>query len=88
MSDPNDATPQTTPQRTPQTPDELRADIERTRAELADTVESLTARLDVKARAQARADELAHDPRARAVGIGIAVAAALTVALVIWRRRR
>ncbi|WGL53163.1 DUF3618 domain-containing protein [Nocardioides sp. BP30] len=73
---------------TPQTPEELRADIERTRAELADTVGALTERLDVKGRAQARADELAHDPRARGVGVGLAVAAVLTVAFIVWRKRR
>lgn len=73
---------------TPQDPDQLRADIERTRAELADTVDALTERLDVKSRAQARVEEIAHDPRARNVGIGVAVAAAAAIALMVWRKRR
>jgi hypothetical protein len=80
MSEPTDPTPLT--------PDEVRADIERTRAELAQTVSALTERLDVKARARARADELARDPRTRTVTIGVAVAAALAVALIVWRSRR
>jgi hypothetical protein len=39
------------------TPDEIKADIEQTRAQLADTVDALTDRLDVKARATERAHE-------------------------------
>jgi ElaB/YqjD/DUF883 family membrane-anchored ribosome-binding protein len=84
---------------TPQSPDALRADIERTRAELADTVDALTARLDVKSRAQARAEELAHDARTRAeelahdsraqaIGVGAAILALATVALMLWRKHR
>lgn len=38
-------------------PDELRREIERTRHELGDTVEELAGKMDVKARARARADE-------------------------------
>ncbi|MDT4892414.1 MAG: hypothetical protein QOE97_1449 [Pseudonocardiales bacterium] len=37
----------------------IQADIERTRAELADTVDALAAKLDVKAQAKQRAHELA-----------------------------
>jgi ElaB/YqjD/DUF883 family membrane-anchored ribosome-binding protein len=37
--------------------DELRADIEHTRAELGETVQALAARVDVKARLQETADE-------------------------------
>jgi len=72
----------------PQNAEELRADIERTRAELADTVDALTGRLDVKARAQARAEEIAHDPRSRNIGIGVALAAVAVVALMVWRKKR
>ncbi|MFF1276250.1 DUF3618 domain-containing protein [Streptomyces marokkonensis] len=39
-------------------PDELRRQIERTRHELGDTVEELAAKMDVKGRAKARADDL------------------------------
>jgi len=81
MTDPRDNA-------TPHSSDELRADIERTRVELANTVDALTDRLDVKARAEARAEEIIRDPRSRNVGIGIAVAAVAVVAVVIWRKKR
>jgi hypothetical protein len=38
-------------------PDQIKADIERTRAELADTVDALTTKLDVKSQAKQRAAE-------------------------------
>ncbi|MGA4986412.1 DUF3618 domain-containing protein [Streptomyces cellulosae] len=48
-------------------PDELRREIERTRHELGDTVEELAGKMDVKARARARADEFKD--RAGAMGV-------------------
>jgi len=39
------------------TPDDIQADIEQTRAELGETVEALTAKLDVKSRAKAKIGE-------------------------------
>jgi len=47
--------------------DELRADVERTREELAQTVDALGARLDVKARARARVAETRRQAGALAV---------------------
>lgn len=41
-----------TPPAPPSTPDEIRADIQRTRAELGDTVQALAAKADVKTRAR------------------------------------
>jgi len=73
---------------TPQSAEALRADIERTRTELAGTVDALSQRLDVKARAQARAEEIVHDPRSTYVGIGAAVAAVAVIALIVWRKKR
>lgn len=46
---------------TPASPEELRADIERTREQLGDTVEALVAKTDVKARAVQRGSSLARD---------------------------
>ncbi len=69
---------------------EIEADIARTREELADTVDELAARLDVKARAKARVQELRSlaGPEVRsAAGILAAVIVASAVVL-IWRRRR
>lgn len=42
----------------PTTPEELRADIEAARTELADTVDALTAKLDVKGRASDKASQM------------------------------
>jgi ElaB/YqjD/DUF883 family membrane-anchored ribosome-binding protein len=50
---------------TPTGPDELRRDIEQTRAELGETVEALAAKADVKARAQEAAQEAADEARER-----------------------
>lgn len=80
MSTPHDATPETA--------DELRADIERTREELAQTVGALGERLDVKARVEARAQEIVHDPRSRYVAVGAAATAVAVIALIVWRKKR
>ena len=39
-------------------PEQIRADIDKTRAELGDTVEALAEKTDVKARAKAKAEEV------------------------------
>ena len=70
---------------TGQTQDELARQIEQQREELADTVSALQAKLDVKAQAQHKAQELRQHP---APLVGIAVAAVALTALVVWRRRR
>ena len=76
-----------------QTPEEIEADIERQREQLADTVDALQARLDVKSRAKARAHELGDrattdDGRPRpellAAGVGLV---AVVVGVIVWRRR-
>jgi hypothetical protein len=47
-------------------PEEIRADIEQTRAEVGDTVEALAAKTDVKARAQERVEEVKETVREKA----------------------
>src|SRR3954470_9248453 len=47
-------------------PEEIRADIEQTRAEVGDTVEALAEKTDVKAQAQQRVDEIKDNVRAKA----------------------
>ena len=76
-----------------QTPQEIQADIEAQRAQLADTVDALAARLDVKSRATAKAVDLKHrattddgKPRPDLLA-AVAVALAMVVALSAWRRR-
>lgn len=77
-----------------QSAEEIEADIARTRAELAHTVDELTARFDVKARVQERVQEVrdrATDDRGRPTPATMAIGGAVVVAIVvtvIWRRRR
>ena len=52
----------------PTEPEALRREIEQTRAELGETVEALAMRADVKARAQAAAQDAVDDAKLRARG--------------------
>lgn len=47
------------------TPEEIRAEIEETRAEVGDTVEALAAKTDVKAQAKAKVEEIKSNVRQR-----------------------
>jgi hypothetical protein len=47
-------------------PEEIRADIDKTREEVGDTVEALTAKTDVKAQARERMEEIKGNVRAKA----------------------
>jgi len=72
---------------------EREREVERSRAQLADTVDALHAKLDVKSRAKAQVS-VAHDrvttddgtPRPDVLA-GVAAALAGLVALMWWRRR-
>jgi hypothetical protein len=81
-------------------PGELRREIEHTRQELGDTVEALTRRLDVKARAQDKMADVrqrlregtaqaagAVDGRRQPLALGAVVALLLAAAIWWWRRR-
>ena len=76
------------------TPEEIQADIERQREQLAGTVDQLGHKLDVKAQAKERVagvkdrattDEGGPRPELLGAAAGVVVAVAL---LVWWRRRR
>ncbi|MEH3139371.1 MAG: DUF3618 domain-containing protein [Mycobacterium kyogaense] len=80
--------------------DELQADIERTRAELGETVGALTDKMDVKGRAQQKVADTkdavaqrSHDAidtvkTKPAIPVGAIVALVATVGVLIWLRRR
>ncbi|WP_111509165.1 DUF3618 domain-containing protein [Mycobacterium kyogaense] len=76
--------------------DELQADIERTRAELGETVGALTEKLDVKGRTQQKVTETKYAVSQRSheaietvkAKPGILVALVATVGVLIWLRRR
>jgi MYXO-CTERM domain-containing protein len=77
-----------------QTPEQIEADIERQRDELAATVTQLHARLDVKARARHKVNELKDrattdtgGPRPDVAAVAVLAVVAL-VGLVVWRARR
>jgi MYXO-CTERM domain-containing protein len=72
---------------------QIEADIERQRDDLADTVEQLTYKLDVKAQARAKASHLqdratTETGRLRPEVVAGAVSFVALVALFVWRRRR
>jgi hypothetical protein len=72
---------------------EIEADIERQREHLADTVDALTHKLDVKAQAKERASHLADratTPSGKPRPELVAAAAAFVIAagLMVWWRRR
>jgi len=75
------------------TPAQIEADIARQRAQLADTVDALSAKLDVKSQAQAKVDQVraratTDTGRPRPEVLGAAAVMVALVALYVWRRRR
>ena len=81
--------------------DEIQTDIDQTRQQLGETVEALSAKLDVKAQARQKVDDTkarvvgtAQSARQKAGQAGPAVptlaflAIAAVVGIIIWRRRR
>jgi hypothetical protein len=75
------------------TPEEIQAEIEQKREQLAETVDLLTHKLDVKAQASAKVDELkdratTDDGKPRPELIGAAAGAVVLIGLLVWWRRR
>jgi MYXO-CTERM domain-containing protein len=75
------------------TPEEIQSNIERQREQLAQTVDQLGHKLDVKAQTKAKVDEVRHrattdDGKPRPEVLGVAAAVVLGIGLLIWLRRR
>ncbi len=64
----------------------LEADLEQTRERLAETVDALGAKLDVRTRTTEKVSEL-RDQRGTEIAVAAGTAVALLVVLVVWRRR-
>lgn len=76
------------------TPEQLEAEIAQQREQLADTVDQLAAKLDVKSRAQEKVSALKDSattdtgrPRPEVLGAAGSLVA-MAVVLLLWRRRR
>lgn len=69
--------------------EEIVADIEATREEMADTVSALGDKLDVKSRVADSAHQVTVNVKANpAVPVGAAVAFVAVAGLIVWRRTR
>ena len=76
-----------------QTPEEIQLDIEQQREQLAETVDQLAHKLDVKAQASAKVDELkdratTDEGKPRPELIGAAAGAVVLIGLLVWWRHR
>ena len=75
----------------PRDPDALVREIERTRENLAQTIDALTDRVspaNMARRAAGRVREQLASPEGKLIGGAAAAAVALGVAVYLWRRRR
>jgi cobalamin biosynthesis Mg chelatase CobN len=84
--------PTTTQPTTSNDPDAIRQDIERTREELAETVDALHAKLDVKTQARERVARMKEQAttetgKPRPEVVAAVVAAVLLVAGLVWWRK-
>jgi hypothetical protein len=75
------------------TPEEIQADIERQREHLAETVDQLSHKLDVKAQTKAKVADVrdratTDDGKPRPEVLGVAAAVVIGLGLIIWWRRR
>ena len=79
---------------TPRTPEEIEADIAAQREQLAETIDALTHKLDVKSQAKAKAADVKErattetgKPRPELL-VGAGVVVAVVVGVLVWRRRQ
>ena len=69
--------------RPPQTPEEIEAEIELKREQLAGTIDALSAKLDVKSQAQAKVADVKADVREKATDPNLVAAGAALIAMTI-----
>ena len=86
--------PESTENTEARTPEQIEADIEQQREQLAETIDALTAKIDVKARAKDQVadwkDQATTDagkPRPELL-VGVGVVVAVVVGVLVWRHRR
>jgi hypothetical protein len=70
------------------TPEELQAEVEQQREQLAGTIDALSAKLDVKAQAQAKVAEVKGTARNRPELVAAAGVLLVAAVAVIWWRKR
>lgn len=66
---------------------EIQSDLEQTREHLAETVDALSHKLDVKTRTRETASTVRRE-HGRELTVGAAVTTVVVVGLILWRRRR
>ena len=72
----------------PKAPDQIREEIEQTRAELADTVDALHAKLDVKTRVKDGLTTDAGKPKPQVLAVAVVALAAVGGLVVLRLRNR
>ena len=77
-----------TEQQTQQTPEEIRAEIERTRRELGDTVDALSHKTNVKEQARLKKEEVQERVSSNPVPLAAVIGGGIVILLLLRMRRR
>ena len=77
-----------TEQQSQQTPEEIRAEIERTRRELGDTVDALSHKANVKEQARLKTDEVQERVSSNPVPLAAVIGGGIAVLLLVRMLRR
>ena len=77
-----------TEQQTQQTPEEIRAEIERTRRELGDTVDALSHKTNVKEQARLKKAEVQERVSSNPVPLAAVIGGGIVILLLLRMRRR
>jgi hypothetical protein len=77
-----------TEQQSQQTPEEIRAEIERTRRELGDTVDALSHKANVKEQARLKTDEVQERVSSNPVPLAAVIGGGIAILLLVRMLRR